>query len=751
MPVSAATDGARADQSETLEKTVKSRQIAGDSPPDSFEFQWGEGLSKSYWTRTAEKMQKNYHDHVKRAELLAKRERGKRGPSAEVCFTKTLDLLDRSAVAGSESLIRREEIVRLPNHSRASFKGDFHQNQLEILQRTGCEVQIVPCSEDSQEFQALILKGTRAERNVAIHTLPDLMDVKDPPVDASLRKSPNGSKIRIAWHRKSSIWSGHRVNSLTETITKHLQGSDNKNLTLSDLRPDLNSAIAFTNYVHDLTHLPPRLLRIRMSQSDPTGRTFLQSVFDELLTIFSIRSLSNHVTSDSASTALKFIYTHSQHRLARDLLSNLITNSNHKLNAPIFHLMLHAAAKSEDIFTFHRILKTMLHHQIQPDIITFLSLHRLTCRCFPRRTSLLVLDRMRHRGILHSPKGLREAALHRITQDLAVHLTQPNTTIQQFFTLYDNLFPYVGKSFCPRHRAAPEPRPWLTTSAANKMIHHLLLKGRVADANFVLTKLRRAGEYPDTVTLNTFLAAAKRNGDFSAALSALAAIGNSRVKARPRVMLDETSFGILMEIAWRARCYNAVRVVWRYACCVGRVNWNVERRVRESLGAEWTGIRTERRGSVGKQRIKLDEVFNILAGKFAVGAGEVGLSEGLTAQEEAILRVASLEADGDAFGNERAKVLTGIFENDLAQTGRVFIPVQFTILLEKAWLKDLRWGRKKRMLGLYDRRVEGEIKRVGDVPIQERKEMFLHMLGEMYRFGIRVPAVRREGVRGVWA
>lgn len=83
-----------------------------------------------------------------------------------------------------------------------------------------------------------------------------------------------------------------------------------------------------------------------------------------------------------------------------------------------------------------------------------------------------------------------------------------------------------------------------------------------------------------TSTLNTFLASSLRDGDPEAAVAYM-----KRFVSAHAVQLSHISHGILFQLAWKCRCLNLLRVVWRYACVTGNVSWSMQERMTKSLMA----------------------------------------------------------------------------------------------------------------------------------------------------------------------
>ncbi|KAF2774038.1 hypothetical protein EJ03DRAFT_347419 [Teratosphaeria nubilosa] len=106
-----------------------------------------------------------------------------------------LRLLERASVMGSNMHSRRQEVVRLPQGVRVSFRGTPSLSILEIMQRTGSHAQVLHFSEDHavevdlnsstdnllggggqpRGFNALTLWGTPDENDAALKLLPEMV------------------------------------------------------------------------------------------------------------------------------------------------------------------------------------------------------------------------------------------------------------------------------------------------------------------------------------------------------------------------------------------------------------------------------------------------------------------------------------------------------------------------------------------------------------------------------------------------
>ncbi|KAK5114585.1 hypothetical protein LTR85_010162 [Meristemomyces frigidus] len=566
---------------------------------------------------------------------------------------------------------------------------------------------------------------------------------------------------------------------------------------ISLTRRPIDSVPEFTAHVEDLVTCAPRLLRRKMDRSAgqylpglPQTHTVVAQTAAELTALFSDMTCMHYVSADAVDSAIRYLARHRDFPAVRRVVSALENNANYDLTTSNFDILLAAAAKEEDVDNFRYIVRLMLRRRVKPTWRTWVCLHGLVSRRFPPAAAADIENRMRARGVLQHPQAMRLMVANGVGAEFSAYLeSQPDATLTEFVKLYDERYPADNlgdaiskRGYSARQQTAEQPRTWLTTSTANRIILILLKHGRTQDARDMVGTLEAAGERAKTDTLNTFLSSASRLRDAEAAVAALKLFEPMMRRWHQPVKLDQRSYEMLFHIVWRKRWYNMLRVIWRYACCAGCVSWEMQRRVKESLIAYVPApssfpIREERRltederrvarealggSDLRKEMVAADEmvdksnmtrtdVFFGWAGKFAVGVGDERLAfrqppsdpMGMTEHERDVLALSAQPRSSedsptvqedhqyDDKHHQRRRRLLTLLEADMGEMTSLRPAVPLVEMLEKAWQKDVRW--KRRDLGVSVAAVsalEGQ-----------RAQAFANVFEEMLEHGIRVPMV----------
>jgi len=617
--------------------------------------------------------------------------------------------------------------------------------------------------------------------------------------------------IRVVWARARKQSFAYQEALLRRCSDGTFQASGAA-FTLEQLRPPIDSAITFAAYVDDLTNLPPRLLRRRVQTSSTAGEPihFFRQVITELISLFENSQFQELISNDAAEYALQFLMKYSDYHAAQLVFDALLSNETYTLSNSVFDAMLEAAAKNQDMHNFRWLVSTMARLRVAPSWKTWVCLYDLACRRLTSDNAALVLQRMSSNGVLDVPQALRETVCSNVERDLIDYLLQNhNASLKHFVDWYDKRFGRKGHgNMNSMHRAAVEPRIWLSTSTANRMIKVLLFQGRKSDALEVVRMLEAAGDFPDTVTLNTFLTDARRArnpGAAVATLKQLSRASQNQAYSHPEIVLDELSYANLFDIAWKGRYYNMVRVIWRYACCAGEVMWDVQQRIRQSLltylpapkspsqtkaacvadivlhdpqheihnsrMVSAAGMTEDIRGL----RFSLTGVFYGMAGKFAVGIPDHTISPSRSASsflQQAVRerKLATLAAvprtprdTSHANGEEatsppstrmsdpkhasRERQLLDMIRADILATGAFRPLIPFADMLEQALKKDLEW--RARGFGMLTHDHFEQLKMLSGSTEAARTKIFADILDEMLSEGLKVPMIVKDPKRDV--
>ena len=725
-----------------------------------------------------------------------------------------LELLDSATQAGADKYERRMETVRLSDGVRASFHGNTGESILEIMQRTGSHVQMLP-SDGKVGFNALSLWGTSAQNAHATKMLPDFMHAVTPSScdwNANLKEYQLRLEVVDAYGAVTNpLEQGDRI--FDKTDSQYCQEQDvidqpdieqlkdaigdltyapprtpipiravwRQSSTTPEMRlrnrPQNWTPLIFSAYVDDLTQSAPRLARRKLygSQSPKSTQAHVETVTDELISIFMDSKVTSFITNEALDRCLRFFIRYNNLAAIRRVFLRLEDHS-YSFTASNFDTLLSAAAKETSVHNFQYTLRLMLLKGLRTTPETWSSMHRLMCRKFPLEANIVV-EAMRRKGLLANVDAVQDVAANGADIDLLAHLAVGGT-LGLFLNKYQSQF--------------GERSLWLVTSVANKMARVLFEKGRVRDAVEVVGEMdayARIKGRPGvrTGTVNTFLASALRDRDPEAAVAYL------KVLLRPDEMqLDRISYGILFQLAWKRRYFNYLRVVWRYACTAGHVSWRMQERMMDSIityapqggrldkeDAELLGDGDEAK-KTGMENGATEEVATTSRGrlwfawaaKFAVGvrdgspapdpfaaaaetvidtssaqstragmlswskpesndlnrdaSGLISPMHALSEQEQQLVTLASQQhlPSGTPESKSRLKLLKDILRRDTDEAGPLHPTTDFAELLELAWQKDTE---KQKVLGLPAGLQEGQ------------------GFEEMLRQGLHVPMEVRNG------
>ncbi|KAK3110468.1 hypothetical protein LTR53_015207, partial [Teratosphaeriaceae sp. CCFEE 6253] len=564
-------------------------------------------------------------------------------------------------------------------------------------------------------------------------------------------------------------------------------------------RPLRPSTTAFTDRILTLTRLPPRLIGKRIRKEAPAPvtpqtDTIQQQVTAELLVCFTDPTMATYVNHAAVTLAIGFCVKRSDYAAARAIIKALQENQSYELTTVAFDILLDSAAAKADAHNFRLWMRKMIARGLKASARTWTSLHRLVCIRYPgREASERVIRAMQANGALSNLKVLQEVVKTRVLREFEQYLSRSDneTSLEGFLKLYDDKYCFEsGHEETRQARAAKHYHPWLTNTTANIMAKELLLRGRTQEALALVTISEDSGLKVRNDTLSTYLAAAARARDPGMAISVLMHFQPVFIRDRGAVRLDALTYGLLFGIAWRKSCYNMMRVIWRYACCAGEVDWSMQRRVRDSLveylpaggshmqlevKEDRRKLATETRKLLGNQTKRTEDVHDEdmeedwyvgraqarfgWAGKFVVGVAE-GLPAvqttttrqpislraellTLSAQPRTITPPSGEDAPSQttlSAHKDRETRLKALLAADMHETFSLRPTATLPDLLERAWRQDMQW--KASGIGFAK-----EAGRDGEVAEVQRTAKLAEMLGVMLDQGIHVPVEVGSAVR----
>ncbi|KAI7283041.1 hypothetical protein KC345_g3159 [Hortaea werneckii] len=533
--------------------------------------------------------------------------------------------LDQSKHVASFTQVESKQRENDHKHSSEVSEADEDDSLMEDWSTDpGIDVQHrednVTASGSSSEIEHVSTSLTQENVQAPPHPLADQL-ANDTPAQtrAAWTNKPRAPEQSAQHPRRSLAFSDDKAEEIVTAQNHELQSLAIEPAVSHRFRnqSEIADTNAFAAYIEDLTVQPSMQIR---RESAAKARALTESmsnalpqpthyIAQELIHLFSDRTLHRYASSDAVTRALHYLATIPRMDAVRDVFAALESSGLYEFTSSNFNVLLAVAAKHEDVHNFTFLLERMRRQDVRPSWRTWASLHDLVCRRFSSKAARLTEERMRREGVLDHPQAIRQVVANRVSMDLTAYLDAYATradkagvphdqdVLSDFLVSYDKQWnplleaARAGRTDTnTRHELAPERRDWLSVSAANKMIHVLLIHGRTQDASTVLHKLEAAGESPRVETLNTFLSAASKARHAESAIAALQffaaylhTTGPSARRLSKTIVLDERSFTILFTLAWRGQHYNVLRTIWRYGACSGQISSKVLRRMRSSL------------------------------------------------------------------------------------------------------------------------------------------------------------------------
>ncbi|GAB7358654.1 hypothetical protein MBLNU230_g3883t1 [Neophaeotheca triangularis] len=685
----------------------------------------------------------------------------RQGPQSKDWRT-ALKMLEENSPTGSEHYVKHMETVRLPMGVEAEFLGNAGERVLEVMQRTGCHIQLlgdrskvaVKKLPTNSRFDSLALYGTPGQNAAAIALLPSLVEiVVEDDLNASrnltdyhLHSEETKQHPQYPGHTDDPADSAWLNNSLDNELERAVESITNPiravwfrdQATDAAPAPSIQSpALALTERIRYLTAPTPRLKDRKLhGTQDPTKNSpRLHAILDEVLSL--IRN-SEDVTNEALTLAVNFFTEHDALPQLRALLDSASNSSPGAVTAPIYDRVLASCAQAQSVVDFRHSLALMLQQNFQPTADTWIHFHTLISLRFEREAGT-VADKMREKGILSSPPVCAAIVQNTIERSLSQHLGD-NESFGAFISKIDSRWPGIR---------------WLTRSTGNRMLKLLLARGQRDNAFLVFDLMLSRRVLPKADTLNTFLASPYRDQDLPGILAILARFDETCTKP---IAFNQYTYRMLFKIAWRKRYWNVLRVVWRYAVCAGFVDFPMQDTIQKSLTAplQPTLSPKSKKGTTGSRQ----EIFHALAGKFAIG-----LIDGLKSQSQEsdakpepetptetpaentftlkTRRSSLLSLSATETSTTRLHSLRSLLKAELSEVQSLRPCVPILAKLQEALEKDLRW--KKRSLGLPTGLKAGE--RYASLNAGTHGEQGVGLLVELLKHGVSVPVAVGDGTR----
>jgi hypothetical protein len=686
----------------------------------------------------------------------------------EKAWQDTLRLLEEGSPTGPGNYLKRMETIRLPEGIFAKWNRDPGESILEVMQRTGSHVQVIPGREVGH-FSSLTLLGTPAQNAAAKKLLhesdllaalsQDDLNASKSLADYQLRSEistrdgktlqvPDGSEVSgvpasdeiddndLAALESAvfittgnaptrAVWSKPATpgpQQLPKLITPQEQTG-----SLAPSMASPASAVAFTARIERLTADQPRY--VERTLVEPSRRQH-DSIRDELVALMINPDNAGLITRVAAANALRYLAHHMYFPSVREIL-NALRDVKFKLDPDLFNVLLDAAAQNENVVAFHYIVNTMRSRSVSPNAGTWIAFHTLMYKRFPAEVEK-VIAKMQAKAA-QADHAARVDMLETFSAVLLAGFMEshPGASIKAFVKMMESDMPGIR---------------WLTTFSGNKMCNFLTQRGNLQSAFEVVDEVVRHNGRPDAVTLNIFLTAAKKNGDMKMAVNILRKFHDLHSKSaalastedRPLTVLPRThdlsiapnriSFKLLCGLAWERKYFNCFRVFWRYACCAGHVDWNLVKSMRSSASSK--GAREGLAAIEGLRQSFRSRIWSAWSAKFALGV-KAGLDSSHAAEIMSVARGVEQSASRHLPGSDTAPDQTSsvplsrtvatrkrlaLLAADLAVVQSLKPVRGLADIAEEAWVKDRNW--KHRNHGAAENTFDWMLKDGIEVPVE---------------------------------
>lgn len=601
-------------------------------------------FSRQYYESFQGKEKNTVLKQARRNQLVKERH----GYDEETAWLQILELLQKESPRGAHRYVKRMETIRFPQGISAKWSGDAGESILEITLRTGSHVQTVSSGPNPTTFSSLKLWGKPDQNKAAKRMLQDsdlLQVVCEDNLNASTSLAdyvlhsevskrhgeakpavgPDGALLGD----DTSTNDASRLHGAKDGATEELPPT-RSNWSYTRLRNEgawIGQDRSWKSDMFPQTQEPGGFMtaaslanRIEhLSRQNIRKRHAITRNQQKLVELLTRPENASHITPSAVASAFRFLAKHMFFPSIRSILTAL-EDTRVEVTAEVFVPLLTVAAMRENVMAFHNVVHIMRKRAVIPDSTTWVAFHTMTLKRFPHLADK-VISGMHARGMTLNPET-KVRNVEEYANDLFEAFAQahPGATIEGFVENLDRDIP-GGK--------------WLTTFTVNKICHSLLKRGQIQLAYDLVDELVARGGRPSTVTLNTFLSAAKRDRSLEMAVATLRKFHNLHAKSRPlakrkdikvfsrthdlQIAVNETTLKHLLRLSWSQRQYNRFRVFWRFAACTGLLNTEILGKVHRRIVARSALDFPRDNPSLNDSRSPRRRMWDAWAARFAIG------------------------------------------------------------------------------------------------------------------------------------
>ncbi|KAJ9619951.1 hypothetical protein H2203_008226 [Taxawa tesnikishii (nom. ined.)] len=474
---------------------------------------------------------------------------------AEDWRTPFRELLENTS-SDSKEHGKHIERLSLPEGTRGTYVGDLNELVLETMLLTDCHIQILHIDEQATKgFDSILLSGTPTSIRLAKQRLNNVIDV--------MSHENLNERGRLETYSVDSVEKAREtlVRPLVRAVWNQYQYPDAAHRAEEAVVPATWTVVSFANYVDDLvkSHMSRLTRRNIYDAHGPSipANQHVHSVTDILVKLFCDPERLPVISPHACRSAIEFLTEHRKFPEARQIFQALDTSTFH-FQPSLFHVFMRAASDEQDLHNYAFALRLMLRRNLKPTWETWIPLVNLVASRSNKDARHIAHD-MRVKGLLVSPAAKMALAQVFVEHDYSAWIARGNTT-SAFFEHYDRAW------------GGPE---WLTPSTANRMLTIKAARGQMNTASRILDELEARGRRATVASLNILLTCCARQGNVAAAMAFTTRLLQS-YRGVHCIRPDGTTFRQLFVLTWQRRCYNLLRVVWRYACMAGHIDYRTQ-------------------------------------------------------------------------------------------------------------------------------------------------------------------------------
>lgn len=407
--------------------------------------------------------------------------------------------------------------------------------------------------------------------------------------------------------------------------------------------PPVWSDLTFYHYIEDL--IRSSVDRGFRRQLYGKGGSHVARVSRILLKIFYAPSAREFLSPNAFNAAIFFFCAHTAIPQAVALFEYMEW-LRMKLPGETMDLMLRSAASNQDLSNFTHVLQKCIDRGIVPAPGVWVALVQAVRS---KEGQEAIIQSMRERNMLEDIGTVRKLVKYIVRRNIIEHL--------------DNGLDPTSFLDSMEVRFGPG---WLSTSAGNIILYELGQRKPGAEVVDMLHVMMERGMNADEATLNTLLLFCSWERDHLLAIRVLRLLHIEK-----GVRTGEITFDYLFIQAWRSRCYNLARVIWRTACIRGVASYRIQGYVARNLMFHRSKERRNEPGSSAR-------IWNESAGEVVTGIRPVHELDRL---------LSSNPVTEEASSSVRRQILA----RDLATAGRYRLVDDLSELLTNAWILDRRW------------------------------------------------------------